>query len=157
MINGRQITRTETYLHEFFPPKLVSPAHTHHMPYNPCLPVTVAFKANCISLALQCGKNACSLYLQALQHASAQLKATLQLDRSRPQRSVTASSSARDTARGCRGSLECSQVHPCACLFTSCFNTPVAATRSMTQRLTSIQYVNYRKLTPCLKFTAVDL
>lgn len=37
------------------------------------------------------------------------------------------------------------------------FYHPVGATRSMTQRLTSIQLMNYRKLMPCLKFTAVNL
>lgn len=127
------------------------------MPYSPCLTATVAFKAKRISLALQRGENACSLYLQALQHASALLRATLQLERSRPQRSVTAFSSARDTARGCRGALEYYQVQPCAFPLHKLFYHPVAATRSVTQRLTSIQLMNYRKLTPCLKFTAANL
>lgn len=113
LINGGQVPQKHTLLNSLHL-KEIPPAHTHHMPYNPRLAVTVAFKAKCISLVLRCGENACSLYLQALQHASAQLKTTLQLELSRPQRSVTAGSSARDAARGCRGALEYYQVQPCA-------------------------------------------
>lgn len=113
LINGRQVTQKHTLMISLHL-KQISPARTHHMPYNPRLTVAVASQVKCISLVLQCGENACSLYLQALQHASAQLKTTLQLEFSRPQRSVTAGSSARDAARGCRGALEYYQVQPCA-------------------------------------------
>lgn len=112
--NSRQFTQKHTLVNSLHLSNYLLLTRTIYMPYNPCLTVTVAFKVKCVSLALQRRENARSLYLQALQHASAQLKTTLQLEFSRPQRSVTAGSSARDAARGCRGALEYYQVQPCA-------------------------------------------
>lgn len=159
-MTGKLRTQKYTSTSSFHLSSYLLPARAH-TPYNPCLPVTVAFKAKRIYLPLQWGENACSLYLQALQHASAQLRATLQLEH----KGVSLPPALPGTLQGhCRGHWQGlprgSRVLSGSALLLPLHKLPyhpVAAIRYMTQQLTSIQLMNYRKLTTCLKFTAVNL